>query len=234
MLEKSSVFMMLLIVTASIIGIIVYQPTRVETQLQQPQQMVPNSGKLLGQQQPQQQPQAPGTQGLVTQKEFQTTSQILTDTLLLDRIMPQIIKRMDGRALAAKVLPYLDIKAVVNPRQSQAQQFNAPVDIARDLGLTGQSPPVMSAVRCDNGEVAVGGGFSFFGDPGDDYLVVSAPRGQNEWLSGAYFSEGGSIQAQVTCLTINVGLKNAPQSQQPQQPSQPPGGAPLQPPPNLR
>ena len=141
---------------------------------------------------------------------------------------------MDGRALAAKVLPYLDIKAVVNPRQSQAQQFNAPVDIARDLGLTGQSPPVMSAVRCDNGEVAVGGGFSFFGDPGDDYLVVSAPRGQNEWLSGAYFSEGGSIQAQVTCLTINVGLKNAPQSQQPQQPSQPPGGAPLQPPPNLR
>ena len=68
MLEKSSVFMMLLIVTASIIGIIVYQPTRVETQLQQPQQMVPNSGKLLGQQQPQQQPQAPGTQGLVNTK----------------------------------------------------------------------------------------------------------------------------------------------------------------------
>jgi hypothetical protein len=137
--------------------------------------------------------------------------------------------------LATKVLPYLDIQAVVHPRQSQAQQFNAPADIARDLGLTGQSPPVMSAVKCDSGEIAVGGGFAFFGDPGDDYLAVSAPHGQNEWLSGAYFAEGGSIQAQVTCLTINVGLKNIQQPQQPQQqPSPPPGGPPLQPPPNLR
>jgi hypothetical protein len=217
MLRKYSIFMMLLLATGSLVGISsVYQPTNVETQ--------------------------PGIEGTtqLPREQQQSLNQAMSDTQLLDRLMPLIIKRLDGNMLAQKVLPYLDIKAVVNPRQSQAHQFSAPVDIARDLGLTGQSPPVMSAVRCDTGEVAVGGGFSFFGDPGDDYLAVSAPRGQNEWLSGAYFAEEGSIQAKVTCLTIDVGLK-APQPfnllnlrEKPQPPAQPPGGPPLQPPPNLR
>lgn len=238
MLGNSSVSMMLLIVTASMIGIsTVYNPVDVETQRQQPQQMVPNSGKILGQQQQQQQPQQQqGTQGLVTQKEFQTTSQILTDTLLLDRIFPQIVKRLDGKTLATKVLPYLDIKAIVNPRYAQPLEYNAPADVARDLGLTGQGPAQISKVGCNEGEMAVGGGFSFRGDPQDDYLSLSGPIGQNEWASGAVFAEGGKIQSYVSCLTINVGLKNLqPQPQpQPAQPSQPPGGPPLQAPPNLK
>ena len=213
--------MMLLIITASIIGLsTVYQPTNVNTQPQQPQQMVPNSGKLLGQlqQPPQQQPQAPGTQGLVTQKEFQTTSQILTDALLLDRIFPQIVKRLDGKTLATKVLPYLDIRATVNPRYAQPLEYNAPADVARDLGLTGQEPAQISKVGCNEGETAVGGGFSFRGDPQDDYLSLSGPNGQNEWASGAVFAEGGTIQSYVSCLTINVGLKNVQSQPQPAQP----------------
>jgi hypothetical protein len=231
MLTNSSVFMMLLLVTASIIGIsTVYKPVDVETQRQQPQQMVPNSGKILGQQQQQPQQQAPGTQGLVTQKEFQTTSQILADTLLLDRLFPQIVKRLDGKTLATKVLPYLDIRATVSPRYAQPLEYNAPADVARDLGLTGQGPAQISKVGCNEGEMAVGGGFSFRGDPQDDYLSLSGPNGQNEWASGAVFAEGGTIQSYVSCLTINVGLKNV----QPQPPSQPPGGPPLQAPPNLK
>ena len=212
--------MMLLIATASIIGIsTVCKPVDVETQLQQPQQMVPNSGKILGQQPQQQQQQ--GTQGLVTQKEFQTTSQILADTLLLDRLFPQIVKRLDGKTLATKVLPYLDIRATVNPRYAQPLEYNAPADVARDLGLTGQGPAQISKVGCNEGEMAVGGGFSFRGDPQDDYLSLSGPNGQNEWASGAVFAEGGTIQSYVSCLTINVGLKNV-QLQPAQPPSQPP------------
>jgi hypothetical protein len=231
MLANSSVFMMLIIVTASIIGIsTVYKPVDVETQRQQAQQMVPNSGKIIEQQPQQQQQQAPGTQGLVTQKEFQTTSQILADTLLLDRLFPQIVKRLDGKTLATKVLPYLDIRATVSPRYAQPLEYNAPADVARDLGLTGQGPAQISKVGCNEGEMAVGGGFSFRGDPQDDYLSLSGPNGQNEWASGAVFAEGGTIQSYVSCLTINVGLKNV----QPQQPSQPPGGPPLQAPPNLK
>jgi hypothetical protein len=79
--------------------------------------------------------------------------------------------------------------------------------------------------------MAVGGGFSFRGDPQDDYLSISGPNGQNEWASGAVFAEGGTIQSYVTCLIINVGLKG---TDQPAQPAQPPGGPALQPPLKLR
>jgi hypothetical protein len=156
---------------------------------------------------------------LVTQKEFQTTSQILNDALLLDRLFPQIVKRLDGKTLTTKVLPYLDIRATVNPRYAQPLEYDAPADVARDLGLTGQEPAQISKVRCNEGETAVGGGFSFRGDPQDDYLSISGPNRQNEWESGAVFAEGGTIQSYVTCLTINVGLKNVqPQPQPAQQP----------------
>lgn len=140
----------------------------------------------------------------------------MADAQLLDRLMPDVIKRLDGKTLARKVLPYLDITAVINPRYSQPLNYDASADVARDLGLTGQEPARISKVRCNEGEMAVGGGFSFRGDPQDDYLSISGPSGQNEWASGAVFTEGGTIQAYVTCLTVNVGLKNIqPQSQPP-------------------
>jgi hypothetical protein len=229
MLKKSSAFMMLLIVTASIIGIsTVYKPVDIETQRQQPQQMVPNSGKILGQQQQ----QAPGTQGLVTQKEFQTTSQILADTLLLDRLFPQIVKRLDGKTLATKVLPYLDISANVIRREGAADVLNVQ-DVARDLGLTG-AEPLSSTAKCNSGEIAVSGGYTFSSDPEDSYVSAEA-LGENGWGAYALMKDNGEIKASVTCLTINVGLKNVQQpQQQPQQPSPPPGGPPLRPPPNLR
>ena len=119
----------------------------------------------------------------------------------------------------------------LNPRYAQPLNYDAPADVARDLGLTGQGLAKISRVGCNEGEMAVGGGFSFRGDPQDDYLSISGPNGQNEWESGAVFAEGGTIQSYVTCLTINVGLKGA---NQPAQPAQPPGGPALKPPLKLR
>jgi hypothetical protein len=81
-----SIFMMLLLVTASLVGISssIYKPANVETQPAQPQPL-------------------PGTKGLVTQKQFETTTQALADKQLLDRIMPLINKRLDGKTLLQKI-----------------------------------------------------------------------------------------------------------------------------------
>ena len=75
--------MMVLLVAASLVGISsIYQPANVETQ-----------------------PQLPAnTKGLVTQKEFEKSSQVMADKLLLDRLFPQIIKRIDGNTLLQKFL----------------------------------------------------------------------------------------------------------------------------------
>ncbi len=52
------------------------------------------------------------------------------------------------------------------------------------------------------------------------------PTSQNGWAAGAVLGDNGRIQAYVTCLTLNVGLKDA------NQPQTPPGGPSLQQPPS--
>jgi hypothetical protein len=165
----------------------------------------------------------------------------LADKLLLDRLFPQIIKRIDGatllqkidaKTLAAKVLPYLDISASVVRRDGVANKLDVN-DVARDLGLTGAEPLSSTAKCSNNGEIAVGGGFRFYSDPEDSYVGGEGLTGENGWHAYGLMTDNGDIQASATCLTLNVGLKGAPQPQ-PQQPSPPPGGVPLQPPPNLR
>ena len=229
MLRKSSVSMMVLLVAASLVGISgMYQPAKVSTQPQQP--IVPKP--------PVQPQQIPGTQGLITRQQHESMAQIMADAQLLDRIMPQIMKRidgktllqkLDGKTLATKVLPYLDISANVIRRDGPAGVLNVQ-DVARDLGLTG-AEPLSSTARCNSGEIAVSGGFSFSSDPEDSYISAEG-LGENGWGAFALMKDNGQIKASVTCLTINVGLKNVQQPQQ--QPSPPPGGPPLQPPPNLR
>src|ERR687889_625277 len=129
MLGKTSLSMMVLLVAASLIGISsIYKPANVETQpqpQQQQQQLVP-PGQI--QRQPaivtQQQPQS-STGKITTQQQAETLAQATSDNLLLNRLFPQIIKRIDGntllqkidaKTLAAKVLPYLDISASVSSR----------------------------------------------------------------------------------------------------------------------
>jgi hypothetical protein len=232
MLKKSFVFMMLLVASLITISGAAYHQMDVAKAQPQPQQ--PQQQPLQQQGQIQLKPQSPIAKGPVAQKQFETAVQALADKQLLDRLFPQIIKRMDGKTLATKVLPYLDITASVSPRQGTPSTLNVN-DVARDLGLTGAEARGSTA-KCNDGEIAVSGGFSFRSDPEDSYVTADHRSSQeNGWYSGAMMGDNGKIQAFVTCLTINVALKDAQQPQQPQQqPSPPPGGPPLQPPSNLR
>src|SRR5919109_3556588 len=135
MLTKYSVLMMLIIVTASLVGISssIYKPANVETQPQSPQQgqlqspntaAPPTLGKRLTGPQGQQQQQS----------NVGTLVQIQQDKALVDRLFPYIIQKIDGKTLAqkidvatllqkidaktlaAKVLPYLDVNVVAIER----------------------------------------------------------------------------------------------------------------------
>jgi hypothetical protein len=81
----------------------------------------------------------------------------LEDKQLLDRLFPQIIKRMDGKTLAAKVLPYLDVSANVIYRDGPTATIKRSNPI---IGATGSSP-FSSTAKCNDGDIVVGSGFRF-------------------------------------------------------------------------
>ncbi len=208
--------MMLLMTTASLVGISssLYQPTNVETQPQpQPQ--------------PQPQKQIPATKGLITQQRAETLAQATEDKQLLDRLFPQIIKRIDGatllqkidaKTLAAKVLPYLDLKVVVTERPGQTSTIK--------VSKTGIG---QTLAGCTPGETIVSGGFRI-AFPGYPEMIQywSKKSAENQWMMAMGFPEDdGQLFSYANCLTVELALKDI---QQPQQPSSPPGGSPLQPP----
>ena len=242
MLEKSSIFLMLLLGAGSLIGISsIYKPANVETQPQQQQQLVP-PGQI--QKQPpivtQQQPQST-TGKIITQQRAETLAQATEDKQLLDRLFPQIIKRIDGatllqkidaKTLAAKVLPYLDISASVVRRDGTEGILNTN-DITRDLGLSAALLR-SSTAKCNDGETAVGGGLLVQSvDPAETYFISTGPVPElNGWNTNAEFGDKGKTQASVVCLSLNLGLKNVQQPSQPlppplQPPSQQPSGGPI-------
>jgi hypothetical protein len=212
MFKKYSTFMMLLIATASLIGIsTIYQPANVETQ-------------------PQLQKPIPGTQGLITQQRAETLAQATADKQLLDRLFPQIIKRIDGntllqkidaKTLAAKVLPYLDLKVSVTERPGQTSSVNT--------GGTSGRGIAQARAGCAPGETIVSSGFQNR-VPGIPELnpmisrILNNPP--NNWLTATGFTEDGQLLSFANCLNVELALKDV---QQPQ-PTPPPGGPPLQPP----
>jgi hypothetical protein len=104
------------------------------------------------------------------------------------------------------------------------------------LGQTGEAARISTA-KCNTGEIAISGGFSFESDPADSYVSSASPNTQqNGWFAGAQMGDTGKIQAFATCLKVKGGPVQQPQQPaQPQPaaqpPAQPPGGPPLQPPP---
>ncbi len=201
--------MMLLLGTGSLVGISsMYTPANVETQPQpQPQK-----------------PQTPLQGGIITPRgglgsaqdvaDQKRIMQAIQDKQLLDRLMPQIIKR-------------IDISASVVSR-------DGPQGVSKGTGpISSTTLPASSVARCNTGEIPVSGGFAFWSDPADSFVNNNGLyQRENGWVAGARMGDEGSIKASVTCLTVKVGLKNA-QQPQPQQPSPPPGGPPLQPPPEF-
>lgn len=45
--------------------------------------------------------------------------------------------------------------------------------------------------KCNDGEIAVSGGFSFQSDPEDSHSTAVSPDRQNEWYSGALMGDNG-------------------------------------------
>jgi hypothetical protein len=223
MLKKSFVFMMLL--AASLIGIssaIHHQP---ETSIAQPQQSAGSP------QQQQQQIQSPNTapptlgkrpaapQGLQQQKStIPTVVQIQEDKALVDRLLPYIIQKIDGKTLAQKidtetlinkiggkrlaqiVLPYIELKFGTSVRESavitvnkgglapQPSVHQAVASCPRESKITGGGVVIMA-----RGENALGGAA--------DNQIIESRYGQlgNTWLGVVRMESGGSFYTQAVC-----------------------------------
>jgi hypothetical protein len=229
MLDKS-IFLMLLIGTASLIGIsstVYHQP---EVTTAQPNTL----GKRLTSPQGMQQQQ---------QSNVGTLVQIQQDKELVNRLFPYIIQKIDGKTLAQKidaatllqkidgkilaqkVFPYLDLKVAAIERPGQTSN----VDIT---GLTTKTTIVKAS--CAPGESLVGGAMALHNVAELlSFQRSERPQETNSWAIITSFDGDGSIRSSAECLKVELALKDV-QQPQPQQPSAPPGGPPLQPPPNLR
>ena len=221
MSKKSSVFMMLL--AASLIGIgsaIHHQPEVTTAQPQpNPNTAPPTLGKRLTGPQGQQQQQS----------NTATLVQIQQDKELVNRLFPYIIQKIDGKilaqkidvatllqkidakTLAAKVLPYLDNKITITYRAGEKN-----IQKSNFMELK---------AGCLPEEIAVSGGFFNYKNSLVEYRpnkVVSPDYWQFEFYGGDH---GPAVTSTgVNCLKAELGLASEPA----------PGGAPLQPPPNLR
>jgi hypothetical protein len=220
MLTKYSVFMMLLIVTASLVGISsIYQPANVETQ--------PQPQPLLGSPQ----------QKLQQQSNIGTLMQIKEDKELVDRLFPYIIQKIDGKTLlqkidgkllAQKVFPYLDLNVATIERPGQGSN----VDIT---GFTTKTTIVKAS--CAPEERLVGGAMALHNVAElNSFQRSQQPQEPNSWAIITSFDGDGSIRSFAECLKVELALKDVPKSQpvqslvgpapQLQKPSQPPGGSP--------
>ena len=138
---------------------------------------------------------------------------------MLDRLFPQIIKRIDGKTLAqkidaatliqkidaktlaAKVLPFMDIKVVTVQRPGPIHN----IDIT---GFIGKGYAADSL--CAPEESLVGGGFNIRGDrPEAPNYFRQEPSGpSSKWVTEAGFHNDGSIQTYAECLKAELGLKS--------------------------
>jgi hypothetical protein len=243
MLRKSSMFMMVLLVAASLVGIssaVYHQPevASAQPQPQQPQQS-PQQGQL----------QSPSTaasptlgkrltspQGMQQQQQSNvgTLVQIQQDKELVNRLFPYIIQKIDGKTLlqkidgnllAQKVFPYLDLNVVLTQRPGQIGSIK--------VGMFASGGGAWGKASCAPGETAVSAGFTH--EAKGDLSVFSMRRqdpNSNAWDITTSFDDTGKVLTYAECLKVELALRGAQQPQQ--QSSPPPGGPPLQPPPNLR
>ena len=156
--------------------------------------------------------------------------QIQQDKALVDRLFPYIIQKIDGKTLAqkidvatllqkidaktlaAKVLPYLDNKITITYREGEK---NMQKSDWMDL-----------KAGCLPDEIAVSGGFNGLYKNGLVKYIPNKVSSPDYWQFTFYGGEQPALtRTGVNCLKAELGLVSE---------SPPPGGAPLQPPPNLR
>jgi hypothetical protein len=181
MLEKSSILLMLLLGTASLIGISgIYQPANVETQ---PQPLIKEPAR-----------QIPGA------------GQVLSDAQFLDRMMPKIIQRMDGKVLAEKILPHLTVGL------KMGDNYGPLVEVKKDPFAPASYH--IAEARCPPGFRVMGGGgqinpSAIKGDPtGESSIVQMQPVPTQRFTVTAKMETSGNILAYATCLgEAVIGLK---------------------------
>jgi hypothetical protein len=220
MLNKSSIFMMLLIVAASLIGIgsaAYHQPPEVavsqpqqQPQQQQPQLQSPNTAPSIIEKRA-----LPGSE-LQKESKFSTLIQISQDKLLVNRLFPYIIdkidsktllQKIDAKTLAAKLLPHIRVKlggAIHTSELIKVQKGALDPDTYHHV-----------YAQCAPGEVLFSGGGHvrdrYLNDwrrsPEDNWLVETgiAETG-NQWKITAKMSSSGDIYAEAICRKIALEL----------------------------
>lgn len=196
--------MMLLLVGISSI----YTPANVETQPQpQPQPQKPQT-TIPGLKMPQSKIE------LGQQIADQNALRAIQDKQLLDRLMPQIIDR-------------IDVKLVLTQRPGQISD--------RQAGLFAAGGAAWGKATCQPGETAVSAGFTHELRSGTEQSIFTMRRNDpnaNAWDITTSLDGTGKLRTYAECLKVQLSLKGATQPQA-QQASPPPGGPPLQPPPEF-
>jgi hypothetical protein len=160
-----------------------------------------------------------------------SVQQIKQDKQLVDRIFPYIIERIDGKTLAqkidvgillqkindkvlaAKVLPYLDLKvSVVEKAGNRFERSNA-------LHLT-PSKSITEKASCPPDTTVISGGFSA---SGVNQFMRDFMSG-NGWMVNGLVNEGQHLEPYAYCLKVELGLNPTYEA---------PGGPPLRPPPEF-
>jgi hypothetical protein len=173
MLSAYSVLMMLLIVTGSLIGISsIYQPVNVETQ-------------------PQPQPQKPtiGSKIIVPKTIDPTAQRALEDRQLLDRLMPEIIKR-------------IDVKLVLTQRPGQTGEMKA--------GFLSGRGAAWGKAGCPPGETAVSAGFTHRLNSGTEQSIFNLRKddpNSNAFDITTSLDGSGTLFTYAECLKVQLSLR---------------------------
>jgi hypothetical protein len=206
---NKTIFTMLLVILGSLVAISsIYTPANVETQ-PQPQPQKEQTFTTIPGLTTTQSKLTPGQQSQIDQQIFRT----LGDNQLLNRLMPEIIKR-------------IDVKLILTQRPGKIVSVEVGDLMSRGVA-DGQA-------SCPPGETAVSAGIDHNLVRSNPYIwTVKRIPNSNTWdFSTIFEGDGGKLRTYVECLKVELSLKSAPQPQ-PQQPSPPPGGPPLRPPPEF-
>ena len=155
-------------------------------------------------------PGQPLIPGVVTRQQQETLAQATADKQLLDRLFPQIIKRIDGntllqkidaKLLAQKVFPNLDLTVVSTERPGQVSVIKAnTIYPFENLGTA------RALASCAADETLVSGGFST--TAGDkETAAFGRDSNTNQWLVIETFDGGGTLRSYAECLKVELALK---------------------------
>ena len=227
MLRKSFVLMMLL--AASLIGISGATNHQPEVAIAQPQPQQPQQPPQQGQiQSPNTAPPTLGKrltspQGMQQQQksDVPTAIQIQEDKALVDRLLPYIMQKIDGKILAQKLDTVTLLRKLDNGfiKRLLAEWVHPYMDLKVSVvQKEGQKNNVHMYASCGSDGTLVSGGFD--ARLGTVYSFKLFPN--NEWYVASDHPAGSTSYA--NCLKAELGLLSEPRPPPPPPPSQPPGG----------